>query len=169
MLSHHIVLSQKECQTLTPNYTRAKVIIVRYQGCKTIVPCVTWSSRFDPFNIELVVSSLSNIKQQDRHKESQTEWLDRSDKLPKAKFKNSFYQRVFCKSFGGRWFLWLQSIRLTARYTNLASAKHKRKVGISQKTGSRKYTKQWESEPQRGFAINSISNLPCPLHYNVVI
>lgn len=73
MLSHYIVLSQKECQTLTPNYARAKEIIVRYQGCKTIVPCVTWSSRFHPFNIKLVVFPLSNIKQQDRHKESQTE------------------------------------------------------------------------------------------------
>lgn len=127
MLSRYIVLLQKECQTLTPNYTRAKEIILRYQGCKTIVPCVTWSSRFDPFNMKLVVSPLSSIKQQDRHKESQMEWLDRTEKLPKAKFRNSFYQRVFCKSFGGRWFLWLQSIRLTARYTDLASAKHKRK------------------------------------------
>lgn len=168
MLSHYIVLLQKECQTLTLNYT-AEEIILRYQGCKTIVPCVTWSSRFDPFNIKLVVSPLSNIKQQDRHKESQTEWTDRADKLPKAKFTNSFYQRVFCKSSGSRWFLWLQSIRLTARFTNLTSAKHKRKVGISQKTGSKKHTKQRVSESQRRFAINSLSNLPCPLHYNVVI
>lgn len=73
MLSRYIVLLQKECQTLTPNYTRAKEIILRYQGCKTIVPCVTWSSRFDPFNMKLVVSPLSSIKQQDRHKESQME------------------------------------------------------------------------------------------------
>lgn len=88
MLSQYIVLLQKECQTWTPKYTRAKEIILRYQGCKTIVLSVTWRSRFDPFNIRLVVSPLSNIKQQDRHKESQTEWLDRAEKLPKAKFKN---------------------------------------------------------------------------------
>jgi len=50
MLSHYIVLLQKESQTLTPKYTRAKRVILRNQGCETIVRYVTWTHWFDPFN-----------------------------------------------------------------------------------------------------------------------
>lgn len=77
MLSHYIVLLQRESQTLIPRYTRAKRVILRNQGCKTIVPCVTWLVDLILLTwfglIKLVVSPLSNLKQQNRHKESHRE------------------------------------------------------------------------------------------------